>query len=333
MSNKILTVSVAAYNVEKYIQQNIESMIIPEIMDLLEVFIVDDGGTDQTAEIAKKYEEQYPETFHVVHKENGGYGTTVNYSMAHATGKYFKLLDGDDWFDANHLKYLIKALRTSDADVVFTHYAYGCDEKNLRLIKRHHMHNGYECLMKDFVPRKPVGMWCITFKTELLRRTNLILPSHSLYTDQLYAIVPFSAAKKALFIDLPVYCYRVGRDGQSMSVESRIRHKDEMLRICRKTYEFCETQRNSENYRYILRRVARFHVIAIQTYLLLPLSDHNRRTIKRYDQKIRREFPDIYKGAARCQKMGIFVSMMRKTNYMAYWLLKIYPALSGKNNK
>ena len=86
---KILTISIAAYNVGDYIKNTLDSLVVPEVMDKLEVFIVDDGGTDETLKIAKEYEEKYPETFHAVHKENGGYGSTVNYSIAHATGKYF----------------------------------------------------------------------------------------------------------------------------------------------------------------------------------------------------------------------------------------------------
>ncbi len=104
---KLLTISIAAYNVEGYIRNTLDSLIVPEILDKLEVFIVDDGGNDNTLQIAREYESKYPETFHAVHKENGGYGSTVNYSIAHATGKYFKLLDGDDWYLSRNLKRLI----------------------------------------------------------------------------------------------------------------------------------------------------------------------------------------------------------------------------------
>ena len=95
--DKILTVSVAAYNVEKFIRNTLDSCIAEEIMTDLEVLVVDDGATDATAEIVREYEDKYPQTFRLIHKENGGYGTTVNRSMQEASGKYFRLLDGDDW--------------------------------------------------------------------------------------------------------------------------------------------------------------------------------------------------------------------------------------------
>ena len=94
--DKILTVSVAAYNVEKFIRNTLDSCIAEEIMTDLEVLVVDDGATDATAEIVREYEDKYPQTFRLIHKENGGYGTTVNRSMQEASGKYFRLLDGED---------------------------------------------------------------------------------------------------------------------------------------------------------------------------------------------------------------------------------------------
>ena len=84
---KLLTISVAAYNVEDYLDQALESLADPAYVNRLEVFVVDDGGSDQSLLIAKSYEEKYPDTFHAIHKENGGYGSTVNYSIAHATGE------------------------------------------------------------------------------------------------------------------------------------------------------------------------------------------------------------------------------------------------------
>ena len=109
--SKILTVSVAAYNVEAFLKKTLDSCIIPEIMDDLEVIIEDDGSTDGTAALAQSYVDQYPSCFRLIQKPNGGYGSTVNRSIVEATGKYFKLLDGDDWFDQEGLIELIGQLK------------------------------------------------------------------------------------------------------------------------------------------------------------------------------------------------------------------------------
>lgn len=116
---KLLTVSVAAYKVEKYIKNTLESCVIPEIMEALEVLVIVDGVCDRTPDIAEEYEKKYPDTFRVIIKENGGYGTTVNYGVKEAKGKFFKLLDGDDTFDREGLIDLVNFLKNNkDTDLV-----------------------------------------------------------------------------------------------------------------------------------------------------------------------------------------------------------------------
>ena len=78
MNQKILTVSIAAYSVSKYLDEALEPFTNSMYKDELEVLIVDDGSKDDTAEIAKRYEERYPNTFKLVKKKNGGWGSTLN---------------------------------------------------------------------------------------------------------------------------------------------------------------------------------------------------------------------------------------------------------------
>ena len=82
MSEKLLTVSVAVYNVEGYITQLLDSVVSAKNKNEIEVLVIDDGGTDNTLNVALKYQEQYPSVIHAIHKENGGWGSTVNYGIA-----------------------------------------------------------------------------------------------------------------------------------------------------------------------------------------------------------------------------------------------------------
>ena len=67
--NKILTVSIAAYNVEEFIENTLNSLLIDNIEDL-EILVQDDGGNDRTKEIVEEYEKKYPDIIKLVHKEN-----------------------------------------------------------------------------------------------------------------------------------------------------------------------------------------------------------------------------------------------------------------------
>ena len=136
---KILTVSIAAYNVEQYIDKALRSLICSR-MDKLEVLIIDDGSTDNTFSVAKGYESRYPETFHTIHKENGGYGSTINHSIGIATGKYFKQLDADDCFDTGNLNAFIDYLENNSSDLVlspfYTYFSFDGHKNSMTVILR-----------------------------------------------------------------------------------------------------------------------------------------------------------------------------------------------------
>lgn len=73
---KILSISIAAYNVEKFIKIALDSLLIDDIDDI-EIIVDNDGGNDNTINIAKEYQKEYPGIITIVEKENGGYGSVL----------------------------------------------------------------------------------------------------------------------------------------------------------------------------------------------------------------------------------------------------------------
>ena len=110
MEKKVLTVTVPSYNVEEFLEECLDSFVCPEIMDDIEVLIVNDGSTDSTAEIGRRYEEEWPGTFRLITKENGGHGSTINRGVEEASGEYFKVVDGDDWVNRKAFVKLVREL-------------------------------------------------------------------------------------------------------------------------------------------------------------------------------------------------------------------------------
>ncbi|MCC8144846.1 MAG: glycosyltransferase, partial [Bacteroidales bacterium] len=233
--SKLLTISIAAYNVESYIGQTLDSLCANEILDDIEVFIIDDGGTDNTLLIAREYEKRFPDTFHAIHKKNGGYGSTVNWSMEHATGKYFKLLDGDDWMDKQGLIRLVEFLRNCDADLVLSGRAEINDSG-----ERSHTSNYWETLYGECFDNQTVrleqletpfvyGIWVATYRTEIIKNYPNVLPEHQLYTDRMFICYWLPWIRTVAFQHYDVYCYRFGHEGQSVSLENRKRHSAEAI--------------------------------------------------------------------------------------------------------
>ena len=94
--NKILSIVVPVYNTEKYIKRCLDSIVIDDVIEDIEILIVSDGSKDSAINIAKEYNEKYPKSVIIVEKDNGGHGSTINKGLEIASGKYFRVLDSDD---------------------------------------------------------------------------------------------------------------------------------------------------------------------------------------------------------------------------------------------
>ena len=111
---KLLTFTIPCYNSQDYMRHCIES-ILPGGEDV-EILIVDDGSKDDTSKIAHEYEEKYPTIVRAVDKENGGHGDAVNAGLDHAEGKYFKVVDSDDWVDEEALYKILDVLKKFEGE-------------------------------------------------------------------------------------------------------------------------------------------------------------------------------------------------------------------------
>ena len=123
--DKVLSVSVAAYNAEKYIEKCLDSFCVPEVVGNIEVLIVNDGSIHrQNSRNICRMVSRYPDTFILINKENGVHGSTINTSIQKATGKYYKIVDADDWIERDGLIQLVKALKKYDVGAVLSPYYF-----------------------------------------------------------------------------------------------------------------------------------------------------------------------------------------------------------------
>lgn len=273
--HKILTISIAAYNMEQYLETCLDSLTDERIIDELEVFVIDDGSTDRTLEIAERYAERFPDSIIPVHQENGGYGTTVNYSIRHVAGKYFKTLDADDWFDRAGLYRLVKDLESAEADIIVNSYYKGSSADNLKLMKYRCSRFGSTISFSDLVRGQVLSIWAVSCRSRILKQMDLRLPGRSLYTDSIIIPKILAEARTICFYDYPVYCYRIGREHQSTSRLTQAVHADEMMEMCRDVCRFSEGQKENPAYPYILARAAGCYKNAIKALLLCPVSKEN----------------------------------------------------------
>lgn len=120
ITDQIVSVIVPVYNVERYLEQCIES-IIQQTYRSLEIIIVNDGSTDGSGGIARRYAGQ-DDRIVLLEKKNGGLSDARNYGLNRATGDYVMFIDSDDYIEADMVEYLLKAIQKAGADIAVCGY-------------------------------------------------------------------------------------------------------------------------------------------------------------------------------------------------------------------
>lgn len=316
--DKILTVSIAAYNVADYIRHTLDSIISQGCIDALQILVVDDGGKDATLQIVKEYEAKYPDSIFGVHKENGGYGSVLNTSIALAKGKYFKQLDGDDWFVTENMDAFVELLRGIDADYVITPMRM-FNEVDERIE------------LKDYFSQVPQGqyrfdemqfdqispMHCSTFRTEVLQKNNIRITEHCFYTDVELVNRPLPYMETVYVWHEPVYVYRVGREGQSVSKTGIRKHYKEHEKVFWNLMEIYQSlpEEKTSKRQFLRRRLVKETAAQMKYFCYLDRGKGPYGELKAFGERLKTQCPEILTAA-----MGYarFVKLMVKTNYRLY---------------
>lgn len=323
MAGKILSISIAAYNVSIFIRKALDSLILESsYMERLEVIIVNDGSTDDTLSIAAKYQKQYPNTFRVIDKENGGYGSTINESLKVAEGKYYKLLDGDDWYDKSGLRGLIDFLGKTDADLVISPYYL---IRSVEELVPHHADVPKEEVeikslhLKD----KLFQMHGMTIKTGILRRYNHQIAKHCFYTDIEFVFYCLVASETISRFEKPVYNYRMNVSGQSVSLDGIQKHyKDHSMvteRIC-KCYEN-ECLGFTGGKKEVIDYAVTFSIYGMfNNYMVLKDARKHKKELIIFDNHLMDKHPRAYKTG----NDSNVVRITRRLGFHLYWLVCQY---------
>lgn len=230
MNNKILSICIPSYNMEEYLHRCVDSMLVDEVLDQLEIIIVNDGSKDRTLEIANSYKVRYPQSVVVIDKPNGHYGSCINASLKVATGKYFRIVDADDWVDSKALVQVVHRLNDLDVDCVGMKYTTVYDGGS----SINPLDVPFDKVLdmeRYTVPKLCFQMHRLLYSMDLLKRTGYVQTEGICYTDTEYAYYPLSCARTIYFMDISLYQYYVGRDGQSMEEDSLVRNNGHYVKL------------------------------------------------------------------------------------------------------
>ena len=235
---KLISFAIPCYNSQDYMEKCIESILVGG--DDVEIIIVDDGSKDDTAKIADRYQEQYPNIVKAIHQEDGGHGEAVNTGLKNATGLFFKVVDSDDWVDETAYKAILGKLKelsggSETIDMFLANYVYEKEGAKHKKVMRQlgfpkdkvftwndirHFYKGHYILMHSVI-----------YRTQLLRECGLELPKHTFYVDNIYVYKPLPYVKKMYYMDVDFYRYYIGRDDQSVNESVMIGRIDQQIKV------------------------------------------------------------------------------------------------------
>ena len=245
---KYISFAIPSYNSQEYMSHAIESILVGG--EDVEIIIVNDGSSDDTSKIAHEYEEKYPTIIKAVDKENGGHGDAVNSGLTHATGKYFKVVDSDDWVDKEALKKILDAVKGFvDADspvyMVISNYVYEkVGMKHKKVIRYDNVLPQNQVFRWDDIGRfrldQYILMHSVIYRTEMLKLCQLELPKHTFYVDNIYVYYPLPHVRTLYYLNVDFYRYFIGREDQSVNEKVMIGRIDQQLFVTKRMIEMYE---------------------------------------------------------------------------------------------
>lgn len=236
---KLISFAVPCYNSAAYMRKCIDSLLAGG--DSVEIIIVDDGSTDDTAAIADEYAAAYPDIVSVIHKPNGGHGSGVNAGLAAAHGLFFKVVDSDDWVDGEAYKTVLdtvaRHVELDDIpDLYISNFVYSrlYDNKFHTSEYSDKLKPGVMCDfsgMKTFRFSRMLLMHSLMYNREMLVSSGMVLPEHTFYVDNIYSYMPLPFVRKLYYIDVDFYRYYIGRSDQSVSQNNMFARYEQQIRV------------------------------------------------------------------------------------------------------
>ena len=263
--NKILTIIIPTYNMENYLRKCLDSLIVSdEKMQMLEVLVINDGSKDSSSIIAHEYQEKYPQTYRVIDKENGNYGSCINRGLKEATGKYVKVLDADDYFDPSVLGQYLDFLFEQEVDMVISDFNV-VDENGV-------------CL-SEFTFNLPINT---PFSLQdIPDEMNTLLLHHSITYNYPHTL----------------YLYLRGREGQTFdskvierTLEQRVKVIKEMLSFYKANIGKCR----QENVSFVNEKMARRSFALYYLFLIRFHTSENTKKIKEFDLYLKNISPKMH---------------------------------------
>ena len=271
---ELLSIIVAIYNIEEYVERCVDSLIGQSYRNL-EIILVDDGSTDESGHICDRLARQ-DGRIRVLHKQNGGLADARNAGIAIAKGSFIGFVDGDDWVDTDMYEKMLGVLLEQHADLAVCRYRriYRNRTEDAST-EQTFLFEGQELLQVYVEEREEYDIqnaaWNKLYRRELLNNTSF--PIGKWYEDIVFITKVFSHADRCVYLDTAYYNYIIDREGSIMNMRINSRIFTDLIPAYQEKTEF-------------LRSIGRQDLADIHDYYVY------KRLLLLYNQFYKESFPE-----------------------------------------
>lgn len=308
---KILSIIIPTYNMEELLPGCLDSLIVEDNLDNLEVWVVNDGSKDLSSEIGHKYSKKYPGVIKIIDKPNGNYGSCINAALPKCTGKYVKVLDSDDWVLTDNLNSLIQIMSNIESDIIVTDYDYISGNKLIRT-------ESYDLPKNELISFRRaldsnhfinIQMHAVSYNRKIFQMFDYKQTEGISYTDQEWVFLPMANCNSLYYFNRVVYQYNVGRGGQTMERGQIIKNYSALMRTTLSlvySYEREKTTVDIDGKEFLIKRLTsrvldRYRQCLITYTKYLEMDD-----ILFFDQELKEHAFDVYELTDKT-KLGFFL--------------------------
>lgn len=279
---RLLSFTVPCYNSQDYMEKCVSSLLYGG--NDVEILIINDGSSDSTGEIADRLQREHPQIIRAIHQENSGHGGAVNTGLKNARGRYFKVVDSDDWVDESAYDRILSELRNfgeSGPDMILSNYVYEKQgKKNKKTVSY------YPALPRNkefswdnirfMVRGQYILMHSVIYRTDVLRSSGMVLPNHTYYVDNLFVFQPLPYVRSLYYLDVDFYRYFIGREDQSVNEAVMIKRVDQQIRVTKLMIDFfCVSDIPNKKLRRYMRKHLEINMAISSIMLLLSGTEEN----------------------------------------------------------
>lgn len=254
MNNNIkISIIVPVYNVEKYLRECLDSLINQTLEDI-EIICVNDGSTDSSPQILEEYASR-DSRIRVFHQENQGVSVAYNYGIKQVKGKYFTIVDSDDWIREDSCELLYETIEKRKSDILL--FAYLKCQNNLinkdrRLEKLEEVAKGgnikFSDYYEDFI-KGPLLSCGKLYRTDFIHKNNVLFPLNiQCCEDIVFSTRAYINAESISILDTGLYYYRINvLSSLTKNTTDTMSHTYEVAKILKETIYSSDKIKNKDD--------------------------------------------------------------------------------------